>query len=81
MRYVNVGSKSVCEVNHTIADKTIRLDGSITQYTGVIEVFHKNQWGAICFNNFSDAEGHVACRDVGYSGIFGHAVARWVYNK
>jgi len=68
---VNVGSKSVCEVNYATANKAIRLDDTVSsaQYIGVIEIFHNNSWGVICNDGFAAAEGHVACRSLGYSGI------------
>lgn len=47
-----------------------------TPSMGVLEVFYNNEWGAICFDRFYAAEGHVACRDLGYSGIFNYAPAR-----
>ena len=73
---MNVGSKSMCEVDSTIPDKSIRLVGSNMPHVGAIEVFYNNTWGAICFDNFYAAEGHVACRDLGYSGIDSYASVR-----
>ena len=70
---VNVGSKSVCEVNSTIRDKSLRLVGSSEPNVGRLEVFHNNQWGVICADTFLAGEGHVACRQLGYSVIFNYA--------
>ena len=72
---VNVGSKSVCEVDSKIQDKSIRLVGNFESHIGAIEVFY-NTWGGICLDNFYAAEGHVACRDLGYSGINNYASVR-----
>ena len=70
---MNVGSKLVCEVNSKIPDKAIRLVGTDQ---GAIEVFYNNSWGGICYDNFFAAEGHVACRDLGYSVIVRYAPVR-----
>ena len=73
---VNVGSKSVCEVDSKTLDKSIRLVGNFESHIGAIEVFYNNTWGGICFDNFNAAEGHVACRDLGYSGINNYTSVR-----
>ena len=73
---MDVGNKSICEVNSSVAEKTIRLVGSNESHIGAIEVFYNNTWGAICFDNFYAAEGHVACRDLGYSAIGRYASVR-----
>ena len=70
---VKVGSKLVCEVDSRIADKSLRLVDSDVDHRGTLEVYHNNEWGAICSDNFFAAEGHVACRDLGYSGISEYA--------
>ena len=75
---MNVGSKSVCEVNSKAQDKSIRLVGNFGAHLGAIEVFHNSAWGGICFDNFYAAEGHVACRDLGYSGISNYASVRYI---
>ena len=73
---MDVGNKSVCEINSATSEKTIRLVGSNVPHLGAIEVFYNNTWGAICFDNFYAAEGHIACRDLGYSGIARYASVR-----
>ena len=72
-RYVNVGSKSVCDVNSTLHDKSLRLVGGDAPYIGRLEVLHNNEWGVICFDEFGAAEGHVACKQLGYSVIYDYA--------
>lgn len=71
---MNVGNKSVCEVKSRIPEKSVRLVDFNGANIGVLEVFYKNEWGAICNDRFYAAEGHVACRDLGYPGIYS-----WVY--
>ena len=73
---MNVGNKSVCEVVSQTADKSVRLVDFDEDHRGILEVYHNNEWGAICFDNFFAAEGHVACRDLGYSGIFDYVAVR-----
>jgi len=68
--FPSVGNKSICEVNSTNADKSLRLVGGDTPSTGRLEIFHNNSWGVICRDGFGAAEGHVACRQIGYSVIF-----------
>ena len=70
---INVGSKSACEVNTTLRDKSLRLVGGAVPYIGRLEVFHNNEWGVMCFDRFFAAEGHVACRQLGYSVIYNYA--------
>jgi len=64
-----VGNKSLCRVNSTFADKSLRLIGGGTTDRGRLEIFHNNTWGVICRDGFGAAEGHVACRQMGYSVI------------
>ena len=68
-----MGSKSICEVNSTLRDKSLRLVGGNAPHVGRLEVLHNDEWGVICFDNFSAAEGHVACRQLGYSVIYDYA--------
>ena len=70
---IDVGNKSVCEVNSTLRDKSLRLVGGDKSHIGRLEVFHDNQWGVICSERFGPAEGHVACRQLGYSVIHRYA--------
>ena len=73
---MDVGSRSICEISSKIPDKAIRLVGSSEPHLGTIEVFYNNAWGGICFDNYYAAEGHVACRELGYSGIARYASVR-----
>ena len=68
-QYTNVGDKFACEVNATTPDRSVRLIGTSMPHIGRLEIFYNNEWGSICFDNFSAPEGHVACKEMGYSGI------------
>ena len=63
-------------MNSTVREKSLRLVGGSQPYIGRLEVFHNNTWGVICFDRFRAAEGHVACRQLGYSVIFNYANIR-----
>jgi len=68
--FPTVGNKSLCEVNSTYADKSLRLVGGDIPSAGRLEIFHNNTWGVVCSGGFGAAEGHVACRQLGYSVIY-----------
>ena len=72
-RFSRVGSKLACEVNSTLRDKSLRLVGHRSPNIGRLEVLHNNEWGVVCFDGFGAAEGHVACRQLGYSVINNYA--------
>ncbi|XP_076114231.1 scavenger receptor cysteine-rich domain superfamily protein-like [Mytilus galloprovincialis] len=44
----------------------VRLVTSTTHGEGLIEVFHKHKWGAICVSGFTTIEAAVICRSLGY---------------
>ncbi|XP_030375596.1 lysyl oxidase homolog 3B [Scaptodrosophila lebanonensis] len=47
----------------------IRLVGGRTDYEGNIEVLHNNKWGAVCDDEWDEAEGHIVCLQLGFSGL------------
>ncbi|XP_070562183.1 neurotrypsin-like [Ptychodera flava] len=50
------------------AGAQIRLVGGSSQYEGRVEIFHANQWGTVCDDDFEDIDATVVCRELGYSG-------------
>lgn len=45
----------------------MRLIGGGYPDRGTIQIFHKEQWGTICDDNFDDKDGDVICRMLGYN--------------
>ena len=51
-----------------LRDGDVRLAGGTQQNEGRVEVYYNDQWGTICDDNWSIADGTVVCRLLGYSG-------------
>ena len=47
----------------------IRLVGGSNNHEGRVEVCHDNEWGTVCDDLWSDIDGSVACRQLGYSFV------------
>ena len=43
----------------------VRLVNGTTYNEGRIEIYHANEWGSICDNNFDKGDGQVVCRMLG----------------
>lgn len=63
------GDKRTCEINATL-EGAVRLHGSSSS-SGILQIYHNGMWGTVCrmSNSFNAAEGHVACRQLGYSVV------------
>ncbi|XP_033747656.1 deleted in malignant brain tumors 1 protein-like [Pecten maximus] len=44
----------------------VRLVNGITPNEGRVEIYHDEEWGTICDNNFDEAEAHAVCEALGY---------------
>ena len=62
-----VGDKSTCEIETSTLEGSVRLYGSPS--SGILQIYQNGIWGTVCSNDFKAAEGHVACRQLGYSVI------------
>ncbi|XP_071818466.1 scavenger receptor cysteine-rich domain superfamily protein-like isoform X1 [Apostichopus japonicus] len=73
-------SFSICCILHVTSgniEGRIRLVGhGAGAYEGTVEIYHMGQWGTICDDNWGMEEGHVVCRQLGYTKalrVFGGA--------
>ena len=53
----------------SIADGALRLVDGASEREGLLEVFHNGEWGTICDDYWTDDDGEVACRQLGFSGL------------
>ncbi|XP_033746973.1 neurotrypsin-like [Pecten maximus] len=44
----------------------VRLVNGITPNEGRVEIYHDEEWGTICDDNFDEAEAHAVCEALGY---------------
>ena len=42
-------------------------DPTVLHHAGRLEIYHNNEWGTVCANNFGEAEANAACRQLGFS--------------
>ena len=47
----------------------LRLTGGSSSSTGRLEINIDGVWGSVCSRNFAEIDGHVACRQLGFSGV------------
>ena len=48
----------------------VRLVGGNSSYEGRLQVFHKNIWGTVCDDGFTDAAATVVCRSLGFGYVY-----------
>uniref|UniRef100_A0A182JJM3 protein-lysine 6-oxidase n=1 Tax=Anopheles atroparvus TaxID=41427 RepID=A0A182JJM3_ANOAO len=49
-------------------DGAIKLVGGRGDFEGNVEIFHSGRWGAICDDEWDQAEAEVVCRQLGFPG-------------
>ena len=55
---------------------TFGIEDGNNYISGQVEIYHKEEWGTICSQDFDDNDANVICKTAGYkSGVYG------VYNK
>ena len=55
-------------VTDATSSPNIRLVGGATNLEGRVEVYHNDQWGTICSNDWDLNAAIVVCRQLGYYG-------------
>ena len=56
----------ICSCILYIEDGAVRLADGDSSFNGRVEIFHDNEWGTICDDEFGIADAHVICRQLGY---------------
>jgi len=55
----------------TLVWDDIRLVNGSTWYNGRVEVKVNDTWGTVCDHLWSWFDGYVACRQLGFDGVYG----------
>ena len=72
MSFMNWIELSICfiscfvKISLTAKEGDIRLNGGAVNSIGRVEIFHADQWGAICHGDTLRKEDTVACRQLGF---------------
>ena len=52
-------------------DGEVRLQGSVNEHRGVVEVCLNGTWGTVCSTNWDSVDASVVCKQLGYSRYYG----------
>ena len=50
---------------------SVRLVGGVFSTEGRVEIYYNGTWGTICNAGWTDSDGDVVCRELGYNSSFG----------
>lgn len=50
-------------------DSRILLSGGSNEGQGTVQVYHENQWGNICDDNFDKNDAKVLCKMIGHHSL------------
>lgn len=54
-------------LTHLITDTTqVRLAGTDSPYSGLVQVYHDGEWGYICADHWDTYDARVVCRMLNY---------------
>ncbi|XP_070551036.1 scavenger receptor cysteine-rich domain-containing protein DMBT1-like [Ptychodera flava] len=54
----------------------IRLADGVSSHEGRVEIYHNNEWGTVCDDNFNENAALVVCRQLGFTSV-GATLARF----
>ena len=49
-------------------DYPVKLVGGGSEREGRVEIYYNNEWGSICDDHWTQVEGDVVCRELGFPG-------------
>ncbi|XP_022096110.1 deleted in malignant brain tumors 1 protein-like [Acanthaster planci] len=55
-----------CGIWSNATEGDVRLSGGRSVLDGLVEIYHKGQWGAVCNDNFDTDSAAVVCHQLGY---------------
>ena len=58
-------------------DGDVRLRGGRSTLEGRVEICFNNQWGTVCDDFWSNDDGNVVCRQLGFSPTGTHNIIRY----
>lgn len=67
--------------NNTVNyDDDLRLYND-TDFSGILQIYNEDEWGNVCFDQFTMIEGQIACRQLGFSALGKIKRTEWYYKS
>ena len=65
---------------------TFSLDGTLRMHggdynEGILEIYHRSRWGAVCDDGWGSEESIVACKQLGFISYVSYEYRRSVHNS